>query len=59
MTDDLDCHDIICARCQRHAPENEAVAGENLDGDLLGFWFCAECAEALAEPPAYPRLEAA
>jgi hypothetical protein len=47
--------DIICARCQRHAPADQAVAGADLDGALLGFWFCPECADQMAAPPAFPK----
>jgi hypothetical protein len=47
--------DIRCARCNRYSPADEAVNGGTLDGLLLGFYFCAACAEVLAEPPAYPH----
>jgi hypothetical protein len=51
--------DVICARCQRHTPADEAVNGGTLDGLLMGFWFCGSCADVLAAPPAYPQVEVA
>jgi hypothetical protein len=50
---------IECARCRQQAPASEIVDGGTLDGMLLGFKFCPACADVLAEPPAYPRVEVA